>query len=264
MVLALSVLLCYVPSLFTIEQNRTVCQDSVFLNCGFSGNEVNTVSRQVFDGRDAPERPTPFAWRKQVAGASALTVDWIRAGLKRTGKTRSGLAKALGRSPSAVTDLLNGHRRLRADEIATVSDYLGIEPPRLIGGGPPRPPSAPLIGYVGAGAVAHFYADGQGPFDDVDAPLDSKPMTVAVQIRGHSLGVLFDNWLVFYDDIHNPPDDSLVGRMCVCGLSDGRVLIKSLKRSPHTGLWNLLSNTEPPIYDAGLDWAAPVREMRPR
>ena len=119
-----------------------------------------------------PERPTPFTWRKQVAGASALTVDWIRSGLKRTGKTRSGLAKALGRSPSAVTDLLNGHRRLRADEIATVSDYLGIEPPRLIGGGPPRPPSAPLVGYVGAGAVAHFYADGQGPFDDVDAPLE--------------------------------------------------------------------------------------------
>jgi hypothetical protein len=25
-----------------------------------------------------------------------------------------------------------------------------------------------------------------------------------------------------------------------------------------------LSNTEPPIYDVGLDWAAPVREMRPR
>ncbi len=193
-----------------------------------------------------------------------MTVDWIRSGLKRTHKTRSGLAKALGRSPSAVTDLLNGHRRLRADEIAIVSEYLGIEPPRLIGGGPPRPPSAPLVGYVGAGAVTHFYADAQGPFDDVDAPLDSKPTTVAVQVRGHSLGVLFDNWLVFYDDIRNPPDDSLIGRMCVCGLSDGRVLIKSVKRSPQTGLWNLLSNTEPPIYDVGLDWAAPVREMRPR
>ena len=90
------------------------------------------------------------------------------------------------------------------------------------------------------------------------------PPTVAVQIRGHSLGALFDNWLVFYDDIRNPPDDSLVGRMCVCGVSDGRVLIKALKHSQNAGLWHLLSNTEPPIYDVGLDWAAPVREMRPR
>ena len=60
------------------------------------------------------------------------------------------------------------------------------------------------------------------------------------------------------------PDDSLVGRMCVCGVSDGRVLIKALKHSQNAGLWHLLSNTEPPIYDVGLDWAAPVREMRPR
>jgi hypothetical protein len=161
--------------------------------------------------------------------------------------------------------LLNGHRRLRADEIAIVAEYLGIEPPRLVGGGSGKLiPKAPLVGYVGAGAVAHFYSDGQGPFDEVDAPIDARPTTVAVQIRGHSLGALFDNWLVFYDDIRNPPDESLVGRMCVCGLSDGRVLIKSVKKSPNTGLWNLLSNTEPPIYDAGLDWAAPVREMRPR
>ncbi|MBV8664780.1 MAG: hypothetical protein JO107_16980, partial [Hyphomicrobiales bacterium] len=40
-----------------------------------------------------------------------MTVDWIRDALRETGKTRSGLAKALGRSPSAVTDLLNGSRR---------------------------------------------------------------------------------------------------------------------------------------------------------
>ena len=144
-----------------------------------------------------------------------MTVDWIRAGLKHTGKTRSGLARALGRSPSAVTDLLNGHRRLRADEIAIVAEYLGIEPPRLVGGGSGKMiPKAPLIGFVGAGAVAHFYADGQGPFDEVEAPLDAKPMTVAVQIRGHSLGALFDNWLVFYDDIRNPPDESLLLAAC--------------------------------------------------
>ena len=29
-------------------------------------------------------------------------------------------------------------------------------------------------------------------------------------------------------------------------------------------MWTLLSNTEPPIYDVALDWAALVREMRPR
>jgi transcriptional regulator with XRE-family HTH domain len=195
-----------------------------------------------------------------------MTVDWIREGLKEKRKTRSGLAKALGRSPSAVTDLLNGSRRLRAEEIAVVADYLGVEPPRLVGGGRPGHTTGrvPLVGYVGAGAIAHFYADGQGPFDEVPAPDSASAKTVAVQIRGHSLGALFDNWLVFYDDVFDPPDEYLVGRMCVCGLSDGRVLVKALKRGQTLGQWTLLSNTEPPIYDVSLDWAAMVREMRPR
>jgi transcriptional regulator with XRE-family HTH domain len=195
-----------------------------------------------------------------------MTVEWIRDGLKRTRKTRSGLAKALGRSPSAVTDLLNGSRRLRAEEIAVVAEYLGVEPPRLVGGGQPRHPTGrvPLVGYVGAGAIAHFYADAQGPFDEVDAPDAASSSTVAVQIRGHSLGALFDNWLVFYDDVRDPPGEDLIGRMCVCGLADGRVLVKALKRSQVPGMWTLLSNTEPPIYDVALDWAALVREMRPR
>ena len=61
-----------------------------------------------------------------------MTVEWIREGLKEKRKTRSGLAKALGRSPSAVTDLLNGSRRLRAEEIAIAAEYLGVEPPRLV------------------------------------------------------------------------------------------------------------------------------------
>ena len=101
-------------------------------------------------------------------------------------------------------------------------------------------------------------------FDEVPAPDAASGATVAVQIRGHSLGALFDNWLVFYDDVRDPPGDDLVGRMCVCGLADGRILVKALKRSQVSGLWNLLSNLEPPIYDVALDWAAVVREMRPR
>lgn len=194
-------------------------------------------------------------------------VDWIRKALLATGKTRSGLAKALGRSPSAVTDLLNGTRRLRAEEIAIASNYLGVEPPPFLGGARPRQPGGPfvpVVGFVGAGAEAHFYAEGQGPFDEVPAPDGASANTVAVQVRGHSLGALFDNWLVFYDDVRDPPGDDLVGHMCVCGLSDGRILIKSLKRSQVGGLWTLLSNLEPPIYDVALDWAARVNAMRPR
>jgi hypothetical protein len=195
-----------------------------------------------------------------------MIVDWILKALAETGKTRIGLARALGRSPSAITDLLNGSRRLKAEEIPLIVEYLGVDPPRFLTGG--RPPSqsasVPLIGFVGAGAQAHFYADGRGPFDQVAAPDAGSARTVAVQVLGHSLGALFDNWLIFYDDIRRPPGDELVDRMCLCGVADGRVLVKGIKRSPIRALWTLVSNVEPPLYDVALDWAAQVREMRPR
>ena len=50
-------------------------------------------------------------------------LDWIREGLKRPGKTQSGLAKAFGRAPSAITALLKNGRQLKAHEIATAARY---------------------------------------------------------------------------------------------------------------------------------------------
>ena len=195
-----------------------------------------------------------------------MTVDWIRQGLKDTRKTRSGLRKRSAARPRPSP--------ICSTALAACAPRRSRSPPNISASSRrvwsaaagPRHPSGrvPLVGYVGAGAIAHFYADGQGPFDEVEAPDAASPSTVAVQIRGHSLGALFDNWLVFYDDVRESAGRALVGRMCVCGLSDGRVLVKALKRGQVAGIWTLLSNTEPPIYDVALDWAALVREMRPR
>jgi phage repressor protein C with HTH and peptisase S24 domain len=56
-------------------------------------------------------------------------LQWIRDGLEKPGKTRSGLARALDRAPSAVTALLNGQRELKAREIPLIAAYLETEPP---------------------------------------------------------------------------------------------------------------------------------------
>lgn len=123
----------------------------------------------------------------------------------------------------------------------------------------------PLVGYVGAGAAAHFFADTFGTEHDHVAPVaGANDTTVAVEIRGDSLGSFFDRWLVFYDDVHRPVSSELIGRLCVVGLADGRVLIKKIKRSRTRGLFHLLSQTEDPILDVEIEWAAKVRSMVPR
>lgn len=128
----------------------------------------------------------------------------------------------------------------------------------------PRPRVVKLKGYVGAGAVAHFYALADEDFEEVEAPLGSTDDTIAVEIRGKSFGPLMDSWLVFYDDVRSPVTADLLNEICVVGLSDDRILIKQIK-SDGAGGFNLVSNSnEETIYDAEIEWAAKVTNMRPR
>src|SRR5207253_160280 len=84
-----------------------------------------------------------------------------------------------------------------------------------------------LVGYVGAGSHTHFFAN-EEPLDEVPAPAGSTESTVAVEIRGDSLGSFFDRWLVFYDDVRRPVTTDLINKLCVVGLDDGRILIKKI------------------------------------
>ena len=121
--------------------------------------------------------------------------------------------------------------------------------------------AVPLVGYVGAGATAHFVPSGQ--LGEVDRPDWANDTTVAVEIRGESLGPLFDQWIVFYDDVRRPVTADLIGRLCVVGLADGRVLIKKLKRGKGK-TFDLLSQTEDPIRNVVIEWAGRVKQMVPR
>lgn len=121
-----------------------------------------------------------------------------------------------------------------------------------------------VVGYVGAGANTYFFDD-QGDIDEVPAPDKATDETVAVEVRGESLGALFDRWLVFYDDVHRPVTTDQIGRLCVVGLRDGRIMVKKLQKSRgRNGLFHLLSNTEGPILDVEIEWAARVINMVPR
>lgn len=60
----------------------------------------------------------------------AMDVGWILKGLEKAGKTRAGIARALGGiHPSQVTRLLKGDRRLLAEEVTKIASYLGENPP---------------------------------------------------------------------------------------------------------------------------------------
>ena len=157
-----------------------------------------------------------------------------------------------------------GGRDYGPDEAKRYGRRFKVAPEWLLTGREPFPapepseppaPKVPVVGYVGAGSAAHFYDVAPSDLDEIDPP-DANESTVAVEIRGDSLGPFFNRWLVFYDDVRRPMTPDLIGQLCVVGLEDGRVLIKQVQRGSDLGLFTLLSATEKPIVDVAIAWAA--------
>ena len=185
-------------------------------------------------------------------------------------ETATDAAKAFGFGKSAYISHENGTRGLHPEVADRYAKAFRVAAEWILYGksktrpAPDKRPQVPLVGYVGAGAEASFFGD-QGELDRVYGPEWASDSTVAVEVRGESLGALFDRWLVFYDDVHRPVTTDQIGKLCVVGLSDGRTLIKQIKKSRgRTGLYHLISNNDAPILDVEVEWAAKVRSMEPR
>ncbi|MBB3997241.1 helix-turn-helix domain-containing protein [Aureimonas pseudogalii] len=194
--------------------------------------------------------------------------DRLRAARIKAGiETAKDAANRFGWSEPTYRAHENGVRGLTLKNVKPYAKAFRVSSAWLLTGeGGENPPAlrVPVIGYVGAGSEAHFYSDGQGIGEDAPMPAFGNEDTVALEARGESLGHFFNRWLVYYDEVRNPPTDDLIGRLCVVETIEGKVLVKKLMKGTARGYFHLLSQTEAPIEDAELVWAALVTGMTPK
>lgn len=201
-------------------------------------------------------------------------LERVESRLKALGLSANGASKAAGLSGDAIRNLRraagdDGRAGVSTRTITALAPVLKTSVEWLLNGtGDPEEggasDSVSVVGYVSAGDALVQYGAGQGPFYEVPAPRERTETTVAVEVSGTSLGPAFDQSLIFYDDVRSPVTPDLIGRLCVVGLSDDRVLVKTLRKG-EGGRFHLLSNTaEEPIWNAEVVWAARVKEVRPR
>jgi phage repressor protein C with HTH and peptisase S24 domain len=184
-------------------------------------------------------------------------------GREQKGWSRLELANQSGVPYHWINDLYRNKPQKpdvqRVQKVLTALGLVAAEEPRV-----------PVVGYVGAGAKYcpyDDYAAGTG-FEMVECPSGFSPHNiVALRVLGDSMEPMMEEgWLIFYrretDGV--PPD--CIGEHCVVKLEDDTVLVKKVRQGSKPGFFHLLSKNpnHEPIFDAKLQWASRVIDIRPR
>lgn len=184
---------------------------------------------------------------------------------KRRGETQQQFADMLGVTRGAVGNWELG-KGIKRENLILIAERTGVTVDWLAQGanGDAVPSkAATLRGMVGAGSDMILYAEGNETGEMVSAPANATPTTVAVRIRGDSMGKLLAGWYAYYDEARQLHPRDLIGRQCVVGLKDGRVMLKLLEKGQKPKRFDLWSQTQAPIYDAEILWAAEVIALLP-
>ena len=183
-----------------------------------------------------------------------LDVKMIERALERTGKSKGGLADAMGVRAGAVSEILSGIRLIKASEIAPITEYLGLN-------------SVPIMGRVGAGATIepeHEQVPPEG-LGEVELPFPMAEETIAFEVAGDSMLPKYENGdviVVFREQRH--PLSSFSGEEAVVRLKTGERYLKTIERGKSSPLVNLKSFNAKPINGVKLEWIGEICVTLPR
>lgn len=183
-----------------------------------------------------------------------LDVKMIEWGLKKTGKSKGGLAAAMGVRPGAVSEILSEIRLIKASEIQPISEYLELN-------------RVPIMGRVGAGAVIepeHEQVPPEG-LGDVELPFPVAEETIAFEVAGDSMLPKYENGdiIVVYREQRHPVS-SFYGEEAAVRLKTGERYLKTVERGKSPSVVNLISFNAKPINGVKLDWIGEICLTLPR
>lgn len=183
-----------------------------------------------------------------------LDAATIERALERTGKSKGGLARAMGVRPGAVSEILSGIRLIKASELDPIMEYLGLN-------------SVPIMGRVGAGAVIEPEYEQVPPegLGEVELPFPISGETIAFEVSGDYMLPKYENGdvIVVYREQRHPLTN-FYGEEAVVRLKTGQRYLKTVERGKAPNTVNLTSFNAKPINGVKLEWIGEICVALPR
>ena len=183
-----------------------------------------------------------------------LDAAMIERGLERTGKSKGGLAQAMGVRASAISEILSGLRQIKATEIAPIVEYLELN-------------RVPIMGRIGAGAVIEPDVEQIPPegIGEVELPFPLSEETIAFEVTGDSMLPKYESGdvvVVYREQRH--PLASFYGEEAAVRLKTGERYLKTIERGKSPSTVNLTSFNAKSINGVKLDWIGEICVTLPR
>jgi repressor LexA len=183
-----------------------------------------------------------------------LDVEMIERGLQKTGKSKGGLARAMGVRAGAVSEILGGQRLIKASEIDVIMEYLELN-------------YVPIMGRIGAGAVIEPEYEQVPPegLGEIELPFPISGEAVAFEVSGDSMLPKYENGdvIVVYREQRHPLA-SFYGEEAAVRLKTGERYLKTIERGKSPSTVNLTSFNAKPITGVKLEWIGEICVTLPR
>ena len=183
-----------------------------------------------------------------------LDIKMIERGLQKPGKTKGGLAEAMGVRPGAVSEILAEIRLIKASELPAIIDYLELN-------------AVPIVGRVGAGAVIEPEFEQLPPegLGEVELPFPIADETIAFEVARDSMLPKYENGdvIVVYREQRHPLSN-FYGEEAAVRLKTGERYLKTIERGKSSSVVNLTSFNAKPIIGVKLEWIGEICVTLPR